>query len=57
MIKREEILNEKTIKEEEDEIPIKVKSKQNRSLSPPIFNKELKNRSDSNYHLLKKNRN
>ena len=54
MIKREEILNEKTIKEEEDEIPIKVKSKQNRSLSPPIFNKELKNRSDTNYHLLKK---
>ena len=54
MIKRSEIFNAKTIKEEEDEIPINIKTKQSRSISPPKFNKELKNRSDSNYHLLKK---
>jgi len=51
MIKKLELINTKTIKEEIDEIPANLKSKRIRSVSPPTFNK---NNSNSNYHILKK---
>ena len=51
MIKKLELINTKTIKEEIDEIPANLKSKRIRSVSPPTFNKNISN---SNYHILKK---
>ena len=54
MNKKQELLNTKIIIKEEDEIPIKLKSKQNRSISPSTFKHPIQNRTNSNYRLLKK---
>ena len=54
MFKKPKIINTNSIREDHDESQIKITSKQSRSISPPLFNKILKNRINSNYLLLKK---
>ena len=53
MNKKQELLSTKIIKEE-DEIPIKLKLKKHRSISPSTSNHPIQNRTNSNYRLLKK---
>ena len=53
MNKKQELLSTKIIKEE-DEIPIKLKIKKHRSISPSTSNHPIQNRTNSNYRLLKK---
>ena len=52
MNKKSELIGTKTIKEEE-ELPMKIISKQSHSISPPTFGQAAKNRTNADYRLLK----
>ena len=53
MNKKSELIGTKTIKEEEEELPMKIISKQSHSISPPTFGQTVKNKTNADYRLLK----